>query len=199
MLKPNENFPIVRHPNYWYRDSDLMKIEHDGSPFMKSDLKNNGRSKITISTVESVNPRQELCTICVYSEIIETNPLYKETAITCVRCRMSLCSNNHPCFSSINPTYPALSYLFYKPVGEKITSSHERLRTRYLSEWSFFTNILPLINLLPELRKKISIMVALLFIESFDWIYQIIPDKRNKTLCDFKPRDHFSYLYKQLE
>lgn len=198
MLTPSECYGTQNLNDYRSRFSALMTTEmSDGSSLV--DFVTNGRRKIIISNIGTWDDQTGESRIDVYSEIIETGNPNIETVVTCLKCNHRMPNTCHCQQRSLKSLYPCLSPLFYKPLLFPTLEIQYDKRNEYLRKWTFFTIALKYINLFPELKKKISIFIALSFINDFDWIYQCIFSRRRKIFFFFPVEEHFSYLYKQLE
>jgi len=195
MLTPCPFFITTNLNFYNNRHSPLSTTELDDpcSPLFK-----NNRSKIFLSNVVIYDQQMGKDDIQVCGEIIMEGEHNVETIITCYKCRHRM-PNNCVCrFPLSKPLRPTLSFLFYKSANFVYEEMDNDLRAKYLSEWTFFTRALTCIDLFAELKRKISIFIALLFINDFDWLYETIGHRRT-MLFNFPVKDHFSYLYKELE
>jgi len=194
-------------PSPWYITNDLgdyrnrfsgMMITTMGDDSSLINFKNNGRKKIILSNIGVWDCQSARTKIDVYAEIVETNFVFVETAITCLKCKHRVPNSCHCGPSSIS-LYPCLSPLFYKPHNFYYDKIVYDKRDECLSRWTFFTRALKLINLIDDVKKRILIFIALSFINDFDWVYQSIHGSRRKVFSLFLVKEHFSYLYKELE
>ncbi|HXU95478.1 MAG TPA: hypothetical protein VFP45_03480 [Candidatus Nitrosotalea sp.] len=191
-------------PSFDYHPSTLWQLRsvsltyglHEGFVYQKPGNHPSERVKAFFSTAEHFTDAGRTSFFITTIELSVMDGRFTEYGVICSRCKSFHVYYDKFCRDP--EAGPSLSFLFYKPIDYKIDITTGYKPDILLREWSFFLLAIPYIPLIDDLKKRILLFIRCLILESVDWTYlQVL--REIKFFSTFNHREHFSYLYKQLE